>query len=272
MPFKGKVVWVTGGSSGIGLAIARQFAAQGAGVHLLARSQERLEEALASLQTGAHSAHSLDVSNEQQVAQVLGELEARVGAPDILVNSAGVAHPGYVQELDLEIYRWMMQVNYFGAVQVTKAVLPGLLARGSGHIVNIGSVASYIGVFGYTAYGSSKFALRGFSDALRAELKPHGIQVSIVYPPDTDTPQLAYENQYKPPELRDLLPELGVVSPEQVAEKVLEGIARGRYAIHTDFGSRLIYHLANFLGDGVYPIQDWLVKRARFKNNGRHGK
>jgi 3-dehydrosphinganine reductase len=160
-----------------------------------------------------------------------------------------------------------MEVNYFGAVHVSKAVLPGMLTRGSGHIVNIGSIASYVGVFGYTAYGASKFALRGFSDALRAEMKPHGILVSIVYPPDTDTPQLTYENRYKPPELKELLPELGVISPDQVAARVIKGISLNHRVIYADFGSRLIYHLSNLLGNGVYTIQDWLVRRARRKQN-----
>lgn len=263
MDYSGKKVWITGGSSGIGQSIGQLFSQKDAKVFLLARNEQRLQLALEKLKPGEHYAQTLDVSNSNQIKETITELSAQHGTPDILVNSAGVAHPGYVQELDLEIYRWMMEVNYFGAVNMTKAILPGMLARGNGHIVNIGSVTSYIGVFGYSAYGASKFALRGFSDSLRAEVKPHGINVSIVYPPDTDTPQLAYEEQYKPDELKYLLPELGVVSPDQVAEKILKGIARKQYVIHADFGSRLLYRLAGLLVYGVYPLQDYLVKRAQ---------
>ena len=105
------------------------------------------------------------------------QVSEKSGPPDLLVNSAGVAHPGYFQELDLNIFHWMMEVNYFGTVYMTKEVIPSMLKRGSGYIVNISSMAGFVGTFGYTAYGGSKFAVRGFSDVLRAEMKIHGIGV-----------------------------------------------------------------------------------------------
>ncbi len=120
----------------------------------------------------------------------------------------------------------MMAVNYFGTLHVVKTVLPGMLARGSGHIVTISSLAGVVGVFGYTAYGASKYAVRGFSDALRAELKPQGIGVSIVYPPDTDTPQLAYEKLYKPPETKAITEVGGMIPAEKVAQAIVHGVAR----------------------------------------------
>jgi len=267
MNFLGKKVYITGGSSGIGLSMAQLFSQKGAHVLILARNEDRLESALKQLKSGNHQAISLDVTDANRVLEVVNRTISQFGSPDILVNCAGVAHPGYVQELDIKIYQWMMDVNYFGTVNMTKAILPNMLSRGEGHIVNIGSVTSYIGVFGYSAYGASKFAIRGFSDSLRAEVKPRGINVSIVYPPDTDTPQLAYEEQYKPVELKYLFPELGVVSPDQVAEKVLSGIARNQYVIHADLGSRLLYRLAGLLVYGVYPLQDFLVKRAQRRIN-----
>ena len=119
-------------------------------------------------------AFSVDVRHPEEVAELIEKVTHQAGVPDIVINSAGVAHPGYVQELDLDIYHWMMDVNYYGTVHVVKAVLPAMLERGSGYIVNIGSVASRIGVFGYTAYSGSKFAVAGFTDVLRMELKPHG--------------------------------------------------------------------------------------------------
>ena len=115
---------------------------------------------------------------------------------DVLINSAGVVHPGEFTNLDLEKFHWMMNTNFFGTVNTIKLFLP--LMQSGAHIVNISSMAGILGVYGYTAYGASKFAVRGFSDALRSELKMQGIHLSIVFPPDTDTPQLSYENQFKP--------------------------------------------------------------------------
>jgi 3-dehydrosphinganine reductase len=141
-----------------------------------------------------------------------------------------------------------------------------MIERKSGYIVNIASIIAVIGIYGYTAYGASKFALRGFSDALRMEMKPHGIQVSIVYPADTDTPQLTYENQYKPAELKQILqilPALDPIPPEQVAQAIVGGIDRQKYVIIPDLGTSLFIKLINIFGNGVYPVLDWLLARAQ---------
>jgi 3-dehydrosphinganine reductase len=190
-----------------------------------------------------------------------------VGMPDLVINSAGVAHPGYVQDIDLKIFHWMMDVNYFGTVNVIKALLPGMIERGSGYIVNISSMAGLIGLFGYSAYGASKYAVRGFSDVLRSELKPHGIGVSVVFPPDTDTPQLAYEKQFKPAETRALTGTSRMTSAEIVAQSVLHGIEKGKYLILPGMENKLIYRLSNLFSDAVYPLLDWLIAQAQRKNN-----
>jgi 3-dehydrosphinganine reductase len=159
-----------------------------------------------------------------------------------------------------------MEVNFFGTVNVVKAVLPGMMARGSGHIVNISSGAGFIGLFGYAAYGASKYAVRGFSDILRAEMKPHGIHVSVVFPPDTDTPQLAYELPFKPYETKALTGTAKVQSPESVASTVLKGVRRNRYVILPGVDTWLFYHLSNLLGNGVYPVMDMMIADARRKH------
>jgi 3-dehydrosphinganine reductase len=266
---EGKIVLVTGGSSGIGLAAARLLSAGGAHVWLLARTEDRLNRALAEVQACSRAsgqrfgAIPADVSDEQQVREAITRVSAAVGLPDLVINSAGITYPGYVQDLELSIFRSMMEVNYFGTVYVTKAVLPGMLLRGSGYIVNIASLAGLIGVFGYTAYGASKFAVRGFTDALRAEVKPFGIGVSIVYPPDTDTPQLAYENQFKPAETKALSSMNSVLPPETVAKAILDGVARRRYVILPGFESKLTYWLVSIAGTLTYPAVDWLIARAQ---------
>ena len=277
MDYKDKIVLITGGTSGIGLELARILAARGARLFLFARSQDNLIKTindLQTVQTGEYHGIPTDVSDANQAAQSVKGVIETAGVPDLLINCAGAAHPGYVQDLDLEIFRWMMDVNYYGTVFVTKAVLPGMIERQSGYIVNIASLAAVVGMYSYTAYGASKFALRGFSDALRMEMKPHGIQVTIVYPADTDTPQLTYENQYKPAELKQILkilPALDPIPPEQVARAIVSGIDRQKNVIIPDLGTSLIIKLINILGNGIYPVLDWLLARAQAQIKSQDG-
>ena len=268
--YRDKVVLITGGSSGIGLALAQQLAADGARVWLMARRKKVLEAAFREL-PGVDGQRGgilpADVSDWEQIQAAVMRMEREVGAPDLLVNSAGETYPGYVQELPLEIFEKLMAINYLGTVYATRAVLPGMIARGSGHIVNLSSITGFLGIFGYTAYGATKYAVRGFSDALRAEVKPLGVRVSIAFPPDTDTPQLAYENEFKPPETKALSGNAGVLSPQAVADEILRGVARGRYVILPGLEAKLFYRLSNLIGNAVYPLMDWLVRDARRSAN-----
>ncbi len=267
--FKNKVALVTGGSSGIGLAAARLLAKQGSHVWLMAKQPDKLANALILVEADRSDPGQrcgmlvADVTAEGQVKKAVDQIIETAGVPDLLINSAGVAHPGYVQDLGLDIFHWMMDVNYFGTVHVTKALLPGMINRRSGYIVNISSEAGFLGVFGYTAYGASKYAVRGFSDALRAEVKPYGIGVSAVFPPDTDTPQLAYENQFKPMETKALAGSSGLMSAEAVAQVILKGVTRGHYVILPGTESKFLYRLSGLLGNAVYPVMDLLIAQAQ---------
>jgi len=140
-----------------------------------------------------------------------------------------------------------------------------LITRGSGYIINISSMAGVIGAFGYTAYSGAKFAVRGFTDTLRAELKPKGIQVSIVFPPDTDTPQLTWETQFKPPETAILAGSDKPLQAAYVAQTILQNVARNKYVIVPGWNAKLMYWLATHLGGLVYPIMDLLIKDASKK-------
>jgi len=264
--FYGKTALISGGSSGIGFALSRRLAEAGANVWMLARKKANLEIALAELPQSDHQHHGIlvgDVSDWGQVIQLIRQMKEDIGIPDIVINSAGITQPGYVQDLPIDIFQKMISVNYLGTVYVIKALLPDFIARGHGTIVNISSVAGFIGVFGYSAYGASKFAVRGFSDVLRAELKSFGIQVSVVFPPDTDTPQLAYETPFKPPETRALSSSGGLLTANQVAEAILQGVIHKQYIILPGAEAKLLYHLNNLLGNAIYPLMDYLIRKAR---------
>ncbi len=268
--YRGKVALVTGGSSGIGLALAKQLAARGARVWINGRHGDTLKEAIQQVRResgGFCEGITADVSEHSQADRLVKQVTRDDALPDLVFNSAGVTRPGYVEDLNWRVFRIMMDINYFGTVYVVKAMLPGMIERGSGHIVNISSGAGFIGLFGYSAYGASKYAVRGFSDVLRVELKPCGIRLSVVFPPDTDTPQLAYEQRYKPHETQALTGNAKVMSADKVAEVTLRGVQRGKYVIVPGGDTLLFYHANNLLGNGIYPIMDMLVRSARRKKN-----
>lgn len=275
--FQGKLALITGGSSGIGLALARSLSAEGARVWILARRREPLENALKSLASVSGSQPGMltaDVSDWHQVEAAVKRLESEVGVPDLVINSAGVTEPGYIHEMPVETYRQVMEINYLGTVHVTKAVLPGMLQRGSGDIVNISSAGGFVTGPGYGAYSPSKFAVRGFSDALRAEVKPRGVRVFLAYPPNTDTPQRAYEVSRQSPEIHYLDEHAGLgpfrfgtLPAEQVAADILKGLRRGSYVILPGTGNRILYHLVRLLGGMIYSITDDEWATARRKTN-----
>ena len=272
--FTGKLALITGGSSGIGYALANQLVEAGASVILLARSQEKLDEAKTSLSSQLSQPDQLihaipvDVTDVESLSMAIEDMAKTIGIPDFIFNCAGVALPGYVEQLKLEVFKWTMDIDYHGTVNVIKLLLPHLLQRGSGHIINFSSMAGVIGTFGYSAYSGAKFAVRGFSDVIRSELTPKNIRVSIVYPPDTDTPQLAFENQFKPYETRELAGSDKPISAAAVARETLKSVSRGKYAIVPGAEAKLLYFLGTRLGNWVYPVMDRLLagiakKKAR---------
>jgi 3-dehydrosphinganine reductase len=267
-----KVALITGGSSGIGLALAQQLIQMGSHVWIMARNPDRLSATIGSLEKWRVNtqqqirASQADVSNAPQVFHALEDINDAIGTPHLVINCAGSTYPGYVQDISLDIFHELMEINYFGSVHVTKAVLPGMLIRGSGHLVYISSLGGLIAVFGYTAYCATKYALHGFADALRQEMKPHGIHVSIACPPDTDTPQLAFEQPLKPMETKALVGNSAVVSPDFVAQKILSGIIHDRYLIIPSMDSKVFYLLKRLLGAKGNLVFDYLIAKAQRKD------
>jgi len=264
--FKDRCVLVTGGSSGIGLAAARILRGAGAHLVLVARDEEKLQRARGELQAmaGGGELHvlSLDISDREAV-------EAAMASPpgdrpvDVLVNNAGVVMPGHFLELPQEEFDRMMAVNYMGAVHMTRAVLPSMISRGRGDVSFVSSLAGLMGIFGYTAYSASKFAVRGFAEALRCEMRPRGIRVTVCYPPDTDTPQLAFEDPYKPAETRAIAGNARAMSAGDVAEALLRGIARGCFHIVPGSSARFADVMYRLFPGMVRSLFDRDVSKAR---------
>jgi 3-dehydrosphinganine reductase len=263
-----KLVLITGGSSGIGLALAKNYARIGANVAILARRPEQLAKAAEEINMSRAGTSqwvetiSADVSDYPQVSSALQSFTEAHGTPDLLINSAGIVAPGSFQDIPIEDFSKVIDVNYLGTVYATRALIPGMIARKSGHIVNISSVAGFIGVYGHTNYCASKFAVRGFTDVLRVEMKQYGIQVSIVYPPDTDTPQLEYEHQHAPAVTVAFNANSGRMSADAVAANIVKGISKKKKVITPGFEASMFYFLLNTIGYAVYPAIDLMTDKA----------
>ncbi|MGK7916832.1 MAG: SDR family oxidoreductase [Prochloraceae cyanobacterium] len=254
---------VTGGSSGIGQATAKLLAREGAHISIVARDQAKLEQAKTEIEKVTINpqqrviALSADVSDRVQVEAAIASANEQIGSPDILITSAGIAYPGYFQQLPIEIFEQTMAINYFGSLYTIRAVLPFMEQQQRGQIVLISSGAGLIGIYGYTAYSPSKFALKGLAESLRSELKPLGIQVSIVYPPDTNTPQLEQENKTKPLETKMITGTAQTWSAENVAREIVRGIEKKSFAIAPGLEMSLLEKLHSLLS----PVLNWYFER-----------
>ncbi len=266
--YKDRVVLITGGSTGIGFSLAKLFVQEGARVWLVSRRKEMLAEAQKNLLAISPNSNvgifSADVADVGQVQAAVDHVIREAGVPDLLINAAGESYSDYVQNIPIETYHKIMDINYFGTVHMTIALLPHMLKRGSGHIVNVSSAAGFLAPFGYMDYVPTKYAVRGFSDALRLELKPLGLRVSVVFPPDTDTPGLTRENRTKPYETLAAFSSK-VISPDVVAKATLKGLRHGQYIILPNFETSLYYKLVFLMGNAIYPIMDFMLADARKK-------
>lgn len=285
---------ITGGSSGIGLAIAAYLAVRGTQVIILARDAERLKHAERYLRIAAEGAgraeavvqaYQLDVTDRKSVDKIADSVismknsmdddlkkESNTAArsdlrreypPDLLINCAGTAYPDYFASIDSENFDLSMQVNLTGTWNVLKAFVPHMKAGSC--IVNVSSVAGFVGTFGYTAYSAAKFGVIGLSEALRNEMAVKQINVSVLCPPDTDTPQLHRENLTKPAETKAIAGNAGVLKPEDVAKALFKGLKRKKFLIIPGTPGKMIYLLKRFFPRLVYASIDASAKKISRK-------
>ena len=256
---------ITGGSSGIGLALAEMLAAQGWRLTLIGRNRERLDAAREQLTIypGECCATSADVTERSAIKAAISDAITRFGTPELVVTSAGIAQPGHFTDLPDELFEQAMRVNYFGTLHTLRAVMPALVAQQRGHIVMIASGAALVGIYGYSAYAPSKYAVRGLAEVLRSEIKPHGIGISVVYPPDTDTPQLAQEERIKPAETRAITATARTWSAEAVAAAILRGVRRERFVIAPGWEMGLLARIHSLIDPILQRYFDHLIARVR---------
>ena len=240
--FKDKIVWITGASSGIGEALACRLDGEGAVLVLSSNEPERLEDVRdRCANRTAHRILPLDLSEWDTLAPKAADVLSRFGRVDILVNNGGISHRSLAKDTDLSVDRKVMDIDYFGHIALTKAVLPSMRQRRSGHIVVTTSLAGLIPVPYRTAYCAAKHALHGFFDTLRVEVWDDNIQVTLVCPAQVRT-NISYKalagdgSEYGK---MDPLIEAGM-SPEECAEAIIRAIVKGRQQILVGRGSPIL--------------------------------
>jgi 3-dehydrosphinganine reductase len=259
-------VLVTGGSSGIGLETARRALERGARVSVVARDADRLARAVDELERESAvtrvAGEPADVTDPGRLGAAVALLVAQFGPVDVLVTCAGEARPGHFELLPVEVFKDQMALNYFGTLHAVRAVVPAMRERRRGHLLLVSSTAGLVGVYGYSAYAPTKFALRGLAETLRAELKPVGVVVSCAFPPDTDTPGLARENLDKPEATARISAAVKVRSASAVAAAMIRGVEHDRLVITADPGTAVLARAAGLLAPYLRVSFDRHVRRA----------
>ncbi len=228
--YKDKVIAITGGAGGIGTALAHRFARDGARIALLDRDAGRLAQAGKRLRADGHAVttHACDVTDYAACQKAMTEVVAEHGRLDVLVNNAGLTQVSYFADTEVEVYRRIMDVNFFGAVHCTKAAIDHLIAA-RGAIVVLSSIAGFAPLLARTGYCASKHALHGFFDTLRAELACEGVHVMIVCPSFTLTDFARRGLDGKGGTLQRNRTMTGrVLTPDRVAGAIHAGLRRRR--------------------------------------------
>lgn len=251
---KGRVVLVTGGSRGLGLILARQLAEEGAKVVICARSEETLQHASEDLssRTSDYLAIPCDITDKQQVKELVQQIHDEMGSVDILINNAGTIQVGPMELMSEEDYVSALNIHFWGPFYVMRAVLPDMMARKMGRIVNIVSIGGKISVPHLLPYNTSKYALSGLSEGMAAELKKYNIKVTSVYPGlmRTGSPRNVdvkgqHKKEYALFKLSDSLPVLSM-NADSAAGRIIRAMKQGDRTITLTLPAKLALAVHGF--------------------------
>ncbi|MBX7501838.1 SDR family NAD(P)-dependent oxidoreductase [Qipengyuania sp. YG27] len=231
MSFEGKTAWITGASSGIGAALAREWASRGARIILSGRDEERLAQVAADISTET-LVLPFDVRDEAAMRAATDKAIGWHRGVDIFVANAGVSQRSAALETEMNVYREIIDIDLTAQIAATQALLPHLVERGSGHLLFISSIAGKVGVPMRTAYCAAKFGLIGYADALRAELSQQGVSVHVVCPGSvaTDVSRNALTADGSKRGRSDKVIDNGI-APAEAAQRIIDAVAAGQREI-----------------------------------------
>lgn len=261
--------FVTGGSSGIGLAAARILARRGQNVAVFARDEVRLAAAVAILEGNVPTGtlvrgYRCDVSDRKLLFNAVQSALAELGPPSHAIAAAGIVVPGLFADQEPAMRDRHMAVNYFGAADFVRALVPAMAETG-GRIGLMSSALAYVGIYGYSAYAPSKHALRALSEILNLELAPLGITVTHIAPPDTNTPMLAEEARTKPRATARITAAGGLWQPEAVAARAVAAMDRGLANAPIGVQTRALAYLSGLMSPALRAWQRQVIRK-----HGRH--
>lgn len=269
MRIEGRTAIVTGGSSGIGLAVAELLASRGASIAIVARDAERLEAAREAVTAACRDsaqrvmAITCDVSSWNDVRDMVDRVESEMGPVDILMACAGFCTPMRFTELPIEEFRAHVDTNLLGVTYPARALAPRMTERGCGHIAMVSSMGGFVGVYGYSAYSPSKFGVMGLAEVLRCELKPHGIGVTVLCPPNVDSPGYAREVAMEPEETAAINGNVKAVPPAMMAATLVRAVERGRFLVVPGLLNGLLYRLKGVFPELFFAVFDADVRKVQ---------
>ena len=257
------LVMVTGASGGFGAHLVEQLLAAGSRLIVTDQDDERLDGLRSRIADTDRivAAIAADLGSADESRQLCRRIIELGCVPDVLINNAGIAIAGRPDHVPADRWEAVLDVNLFAPIRLTTEFLPHMIARGSGHVVNTSSLAGWVGSPYLSAYCASKFGLRGFGEALRLDLREHGIRVSTVYPSFSRTPILQSE-QFGLDRRREV-PEEMQSDPAVVVANILAGIRRNRADIFPDRTARFVHYLVRFVPAAIPLLQRRLDRMTR---------
>ncbi|NCF74112.1 MAG: SDR family NAD(P)-dependent oxidoreductase [Gammaproteobacteria bacterium] len=248
-----KTVLISGAGGGFGRELVRQFRSKGAKLILTDVTERALLDVVGAAGDDLIVAIATDLASEEGCDTVVETCTSRGVVPDILVNNAGIGVAGRLDNVPRDHWESLMQLNLLAPMRLCNQFLPGMIKRGSGHIVNVSSLAGWAGAKGLSAYCASKFGLRGFGVSLAADLEGTGVHVTNIYPCFSqtailDSPQFGYEE-------RTIVPAYLISEPSDVVARMMEGVRRNRLHVFPDKYARSIHYVTRF-APWLLPLLD----------------